>query len=169
MTAWSGDGQASGKPDTFRVSCKAIIVEDDRLLAIHLRDDATEFFYLPGGGQEFGETVEEALERECREEIGCGVVTRELLFVRDYFGWAHEFSHIEGHIHQVELMFLCDIRPGERPTTTQVPDAMQIGYVWLPLDDLLDARFYPLGMREDLVQAVRQNDPPPARYLGAMN
>lgn len=153
----------------YRVSCKAIIVEDDRLLAIHLRDELADFYTLPGGGQEIGETVEEALMRECREEIGCDVEVGDLLFVRDYFGWAHEFAHVEGHVHQVELMFRCDIASGDRPTGTSVPDQMQVGFTWLALDDLPQARFYPLTMRNQLVAAVRSTHPVPARYLGAVN
>ena len=156
-------------PPTFRVSVKAIIIEDDQLLAIHLRDEQGDFYTLPGGGQEFGESLEEALDRECREEIGCGVVAHELLFTRDYFGWQHEFAFIEGHIHQVELMFRCDIRTGERPTTTSVPDQLQVGFGWLPLDNLENLRLYPMAMRGDLVAAVRAPAPPPARNLGVVN
>lgn len=153
----------------FRLSIKAIIAEDDHLLAIHLRDRQGDFYYLPGGGQEIGETVAEALQRECREEIGCGVMHHEIMFARDYYGWNHEFSDIEGHIHQVEIMFRCSILPGERPTTTTVPDEMQVGFAWLPLDELPKTRFYPLGMRQDLLEAIRSDAALPARYLGAIN
>ena len=153
----------------FRLSVKAIIVEDDQLLAIHCRDKQDEFYYLPGGGQEYGETIAETLERECREEIGCGVTHREIMFARDYFAWNHEFADIEGHIHQVELMLRCDIRLGERPSHTTLPDDLQIGYEWLPLDGLGTTRFFPLAMRDDLVAAIRSPEPLPARYLGAIN
>ena len=75
----------------FRTSAKAIIVEHDALLTIHCRDDQGDFYYLPGGGQEIGEPVTDALKRECLEEIGCRVGPGRLLFVRDYISWNHEF------------------------------------------------------------------------------
>ena len=157
------------KDPVFRVSAKAIIVEGDQLLAIHLRDKEGDFYYLPGGGQEYGETVAEALDRECLEEIGCGVTHDEIMFIRDYFGWEYEFSDIEGHIHQVELMFRCKIRDGQRPSHTTVPDDMQIGYAWIPVEDLPATRFYPKAMRDDLVEALRSPHPMPGRYIGSVN
>ena len=157
------------KEPTFRLSAKAIIVESDRLLAIHCRDTIGEFYYLPGGGQEYGETVAQTLDRECNEEIGCGVVHHEIMFARDYFGWDHEFADIEGHIHQVELMFRCDIKPGERPSHTTIPDDLQIGHAWIPVAGLTTTRFYPMEMRDRLVEAIRSPIPLPGRYLGAIN
>lgn len=157
------------KDPVFRLSAKAIIVEGDQLLAIHCRDESGEFYYLPGGGQEYGETVVEALIRECEEEIGCTVIPGEIMFVRDYMGWEYEFADIEGHIHQVELMFRCQIADGERPTETTIPDDLQIGYAWLPLAGLSGCRFYPMAMRGELVEAMRTTEPRPAKYLGAVN
>ena len=157
------------KESVFRLSAKAIIVEDDQLLVIHCRDGRGEFYYLPGGGQEYGETVAEALERECREELGCGVVAYEIMFARDYFGWEHEFADIEGHIHQVELMFRCEIREGERPSLTTVPDDLQIGYAWVPVSDLPNMRFYPMMMRNMLVETIRSSEILPGQYLGSVN
>ena len=72
---------------TFRLSVKAIIVESDRLIAIHCPNQVREFYYLPGGGQKYGETVAQTLDRERNEEIGYNVVAHEIVFDRYYSGW----------------------------------------------------------------------------------
>lgn len=162
-------GSPSGAEQrVFRLSAKAIVFEDDRLLAIHCRDRIGDFYYLPGGGQQIGETVHEALRRECHEEIGCPVEIGPLWFVRDYMAWNHEFADEEGDIHQVELMFQRTIAPGRRPGPASAPDGMQVGHAWLPLGDLRRSRFYPLAMRGRLQEAARSGLEG-AMYLGAIN
>ena len=57
-------------PD-IRNAVRAIIVRDDRVLLLRKGGDGRgERFALPGGGQEAGESLADALLRECREEIG---------------------------------------------------------------------------------------------------
>ena len=93
----------------LRVSAKAVIVRDDKLLVIVKRDASGEYYVLPGGGQETFETLVEAIIRECREELGTTVTIGELLYVRDYIGCHHEFAAIDRDTHQVELMFACSV------------------------------------------------------------
>jgi ADP-ribose pyrophosphatase YjhB (NUDIX family) len=158
---------ASQRDPLFRLSAKAIIIEDDALLTVHCADDEGAFHTLPGGGQEYGESVHAALIRECQEEVACTVEPGPLLFVRDYLGWQHEFADIEGHVHQVELMFRCTIGAG-RPGPPSVADGLQVGFAWVPLAALPTVRFYPMAMRVPLVDAIRQGSTA-AIYLGAVN
>jgi 8-oxo-dGTP pyrophosphatase MutT (NUDIX family) len=52
----------------YRVSVKALVFDrDDRLLVLQNEDGHWE---LPGGGWEHGETLEQAMRREVREELG---------------------------------------------------------------------------------------------------
>ena len=50
-----------------RISVKALIIDAGRILLPMHRDEDGVYFILPGGGQERGETVVAALERECRD------------------------------------------------------------------------------------------------------
>lgn len=54
----------------IRNSTKAIIIRDRCLLVIAYKDEGGPYFALPGGGQEPGETIADAVRRECREELG---------------------------------------------------------------------------------------------------
>jgi 8-oxo-dGTP diphosphatase len=54
----------------------AILVREDRVLLCHRRDDRSWYpavWDLPGGHAEPTETLQEALARECREELGIEV------------------------------------------------------------------------------------------------
>lgn len=150
-----------------RVSIKAIIIQNERLLAIEARDASGTWYELPGGGQEAGETVLEALSRECREEIGSDVHVGALRFVRDYIADRHEFAAREGGIHQVELMFECRLVSTPDFSMVTVPDAHQTGIVWLELSALAGTRFYPRA----LIAALTSGAAPPTGplYLGDVN
>jgi 8-oxo-dGTP pyrophosphatase MutT (NUDIX family) len=60
---------------------------------------------LPGGSLEPGETVHEALARECREELGCEVKVRYMSGM-----YYHRVYHSHACIFRCELPALAEIR-----------------------------------------------------------
>ncbi len=69
---------ASSSP-IFRIGVFALIFGQGRILLGHRRD--IDWWNLPGGGMEAGETVDEALCREVREETGLEVEIEQLVGV----------------------------------------------------------------------------------------
>lgn len=58
----------------IRQSAKALLTASDRVLLVKERHtDGSEFWTLPGGGVEHGESVTTALSRELLEELRCPV------------------------------------------------------------------------------------------------
>jgi ADP-ribose pyrophosphatase YjhB (NUDIX family) len=152
-------------PKPVRPSVKAIIVQDGKLLTLSARDaTGREFFVLPGGGQEPLETVHEALNRECLEEIGVTVRVGALLYVRDYIAKNHEFAAENPLLHALELMFECSLEPGAQPRMGSVPDDLQTGVAWLPLEELPQLPLYPKVLRGLIARGDRS-----CVYLGDVN
>lgn len=132
----------------IRNSAKAIIIKDGKLLCTKNEDQTGIFYLLPGGGQEKGETLKEALKRECIEEISAEVEVEDIIFIREYIGKNHEFSKWDYELHQVEYMFKCVIISEKNIETGTVPDDMQIGVEWLELDKLREYRLYPSALKD---------------------
>jgi ADP-ribose pyrophosphatase YjhB (NUDIX family) len=66
----------------FTVRIRAVIVHDDKLLVMRMHTN--EFYALPGGKMEIGETILECLEREITEELGIPPKTGRLLFTNSF-------------------------------------------------------------------------------------
>ncbi|MBQ3494674.1 MAG: NUDIX domain-containing protein [Clostridia bacterium] len=58
----------------MRVSARAIIIENQKVLLMFRRkidgDEVKEYYVVPGGGQDEGETLEQTVKRELNEELG---------------------------------------------------------------------------------------------------
>jgi 8-oxo-dGTP pyrophosphatase MutT (NUDIX family) len=149
-----------------RNSGKAIVILEGRLLVIKHRDSDGDWYSLPGGGQDPGETIADALQRECLEELGVGVDVGPLRYIREYIGANHEFSREDSDFHQVDFMFECTLLANPAHARPSRPDARQSGIAWLPLATLETSRLYPRELGRLLVNGI---DLKATIYLGDVN
>jgi len=86
----------------FRIGVFAIIEQEGRYLLAHRAD--IPWWNLPGGGLEYGETLEEGLARELREEIGVEIAIARLVGV-----------YSKPQKREVVFTFLCHLAAGSPP------------------------------------------------------
>ncbi|GIQ69591.1 ADP-ribose pyrophosphatase [Xylanibacillus composti] len=146
----------------IRNSAKAVIIHNGNVLLTKNQDSTGIFYLFPGGGQEKGEELKDAVVRECMEELGAEVEVGDLLTVREYIGSHHEFARWDADVHQVEFYFSCRLRdPGQSFAHAANPDEKQIGVEWVKLQDLPDMRVFPRALCKELSREKR-----PPFYLG---
>ena len=131
----------------IRTAARALIILDQKVLAIKMRDKTGIFYILPGGGQRHGESLKDALIRECLEEIRTDVEVGELAYVREYIGKNHEFHAAHHGFHQVENVFYCSLPNPKNIDFTTESDKKQIGVEWIQLEDLCARRFLPEAIK----------------------
>ena len=93
-----------------RTRVAGIIFIDGKLAVMHRKDvikrpEMPEYYTLPGGGLENGETLEEGTIREIKEEFGINVKVIKKLYEME----SEKFN-------QKELFFLCEYESGEFET-----------------------------------------------------
>ncbi|MBU0596221.1 GNAT family N-acetyltransferase [Candidatus Bipolaricaulota bacterium] len=126
-----------------RVSARALIVKDDRVLVSCYVDERGPWYVLPGGGQRSGETLTTCLVREVKEETSAEVSIGRLRWVREFISANHEESTLDPSFHQIELIFECELVDGAEVAMGAVPDIGQTGLCWYTIPELRDVRFYP--------------------------
>ena len=149
----------------IRNAARALIRRDDRVLLLRKHDEIKgERFALPGGSQEHGETLQQALSRECLEEIGTDVVIRDLLHVADYF--KQRDTDPPSTRHLVEFLFLCRVADSYQPINGSHPDKHQVEVVWRDLEHIAHLSLFPRSLG-DFLQGLGSGESPV--YLGLIS
>lgn len=122
----------------FRIAAFAIVEHEGRVLLARRRDIG--WWNLPGGGVETGETVDEGLLREVREEVCVAVEIVRLVGV-----------YSKPQKDEVVLTFLCRPAPGQDSRVGTSNEVSEVGW------------FVPTELPEHLLPKHRQ------RVLDAMS
>src|SRR5690349_1617301 len=102
---------AESSSPIFRIGVFALIFNlEQKILLSHRRD--IDWWNLPGGGMEVGETVDEALCREVREETGLEVKVEQLTGV-----------YSKPQKQEVVLTFLCQVIGGTLQSTEEARES----------------------------------------------
>ena len=122
------------------------------------------FWTPPGGGVEFGESLEETVIREVKEETGLDVEVGPLRYVLDF---------IRMPLHAVSFYFECRAPGGLGGLSTgsdpELGDSQLIRSVrMVQFDELPGLNVYPEGLGEWLPDDARSGFAEGVRYLGTL-
>ena len=114
-----------------RKATRAIVFDKDRLIAL-IHATKTFCYNLPGGGLEEGEDYEDAVKRECKEEIGCDIE------IEKEFGTIVEYRK-EWEMKQISYCYIAKV-VGEKSETNLDQYEIDEGYetIWLPLNEAIE-------------------------------
>ena len=136
----------SGK---FNYRVCAMIISDGKILAMH--DERSPYFYLPGGRVKMGETAEDAIIREVREELGIIAKIARPLWLNQAF-FTEDVDHLR--YHELCIYFLMDISETdllERGNEFTVNEGKKTHtFEWLDFDQLKEEYFYPLFLKKEI-------------------
>ena len=137
----------------FNIRVTGILIEDNKILIVKQKLSESRTWSLPGGRLERGETLEQGLKRELKEETGLAVQIEELLYLCDVNTSGNTILHIT---------FLVSRTDGEPTLPTSEYDANPIHDVrFVPIDELTD-----YGFSESFIQLIKQDFPNRGSYAG---
>ena len=108
-------------PERPRVAVGAVVIDDDRILLVRRAKAPSEGEWaIPGGSVELGETLQQAVEREIKEETGVTIRARNPFYTFDVIE-RDDTGGIRFHYVIVDLM--ADYISGELKANDDASDA----------------------------------------------
>ncbi|OGD32284.1 hypothetical protein A3C91_00820 [Candidatus Azambacteria bacterium RIFCSPHIGHO2_02_FULL_52_12] len=131
------------KAKTIEIIARAVIVRDGALLLC--KQKTKKYYFLPGGHVEFGESSENALKREIKEELGASVSSLKLIgIVENRFGVGKGKRH--------EINFVYSARLGAA-NVKSVED--HIEFFWKDIRSLVKENLKPPPLKKKLLRWLK--------------
>ncbi len=125
------------------------------LLAWH---KVQQYYFLPGGHVEAGESSATALVREFMEELEVTVMCGNFLVL-----FEHAWKNGESMQHELTSVFTID---GVNPDASVQSRIEHLEFKWVPLSELSTVKFLPSELQETIIDAAAGR--PTARFLSTM-
>lgn len=130
------------KDFNFKFRVAGVIINDNKLLTVNTRQD--DCLYLPGGYVELGETTEEAVKRELKEEL---LLDFE---IKQYLGVLENYFEVQkrGKVHEISFYYLMNV-PNDLNKDNFSLTENDKGYIinhdfkWINIDELNEFDFRP--------------------------
>lgn len=126
-------------------SSRGLLVEDGKVLFVEYTIEGGNYFALPGGSLEVGESIEDCVKREFLEEVGIAVSPKELILVNEFIDENPKYaapSWKQG-IHQIETIFEVE-RTNASITKVELKlDFGMEGFRWLSKAEMEQLQFFP--------------------------
>ena len=142
----------------MRVSSRCVLIENDKVLLIYREKNDRIYYVFPGGGVEDGETNEECLIRECREELGIKInIIKQLYEVKGKDFLQHFFliERISGEIGSGDANEYDINRVGglQRPVFIDINELVNLEVVSRPIVEQLlsDYKKYGSSLGEKII------------------
>jgi len=139
---------------SVRVRVALIIVRENKVLLIKQRKKSREYWLVPGGGVDFGETIEQSAKREFIEETGLDVDVKELLFSCETIGGKDR--HIIHLFFKGEILS-GDLRLGEEENL--------IDLKFIDIDEFNNIIIYP-NVKEKIIDSIKNKTFVPCHIHG---
>lgn len=136
----------------------AILIHNHKILL--QGDDTCDFWVLPGGRCKFGETSDQAIKRELKEELGIAfenlsfIHSLENLFVFNDITY-HEISFFYKEI----LIDIPVVIKQNDIFKLPVTDNPQIKFKWVKIDEIGNENIYPIFLRdkENILTSIQRH------------
>lgn len=137
----------------FNIRVTGILIEDNKILLVKQRISDKRNWSLPGGKLEQGETIEQGIIREMKEETGLDVEIIKFLYLCDVSASKHSLLHIT---------FLLKRINGEIKLPTNELETNPISDIkFVPIADLEER-----GFNKRFVELVKNNFADSGTYAG---
>lgn len=124
----------------FEIIIRAVFLRNGKIL--FCKQKTENYYFLPGGHIEFGESAIDAIGREVKEELG--VAASENSFIGAV---ENIFSDEDGKHHELNLVFSVKLDRNEVESLEN-----HLEFAWVDLGNLESQTIYPIALKNSLIK-----------------